>query len=80
LNTWLEALQHFSNLVVIAKRIEKVIRIGKILDLNEKKGFTGWRKETEVHNVEGGCKGKKITYQYNYDFKKHMHLPLTYPI
>jgi hypothetical protein len=41
LNTWLEALQHFSNLVVIAKRIKKVIRIGKILDLNEKKGFTG---------------------------------------
>jgi len=54
--------------------------MGKIIDLNEKMGFTRWKKETEVHNIEEGCKGKKKTYQYNYDFKKHMHLPLPYPI
>jgi phosphopentomutase len=42
--------QHFTDLVVIAERIEQAIGLGKIADLIEKNGFTEKGKETE-----GGC-------------------------
>jgi len=42
--------QHFTNLVVIAKRIEQAIGLGKIANPIEKNGFTGKGKDTE-----GGC-------------------------
>jgi hypothetical protein len=42
--------QHFTNLVVIAKRIEQAIGLGKIANPIEKNGFMGKGKDTE-----GGC-------------------------
>jgi hypothetical protein len=37
--------QHFTDLVVIAERIEKVIELCKIVNSIEEKGFTGKKKE-----------------------------------
>jgi len=48
--------QHFTDLVVIAERIEQTIGLGKIADPTEKKGFTEKGKDTE-----GGCQG---TYRF----------------
>ncbi|XP_061947974.1 uncharacterized protein LOC133671268 [Populus nigra] len=62
------AAQNFSDLVVIAERIEQVVRTGRIMDPIEKRGFVGKRKEVEIHNVERESRGKK-TYQDNYSFK-----------
>ena len=42
--------QHFTDLVVIAERIEQAIGLGKIADLTEKERFHLKRKDTE-----GGC-------------------------
>jgi len=61
--------QYFSDLVVIVKKIKQAIHMGKIADPNEKTSFFGQRKETEIHNVKIGGKGKKKTYQDNYGFK-----------
>ena len=36
--------QHFTDLVVIAKRIEQAIGLGKIVDPTKKNGFTEKRK------------------------------------
>ena len=47
--------QHFTDLVVIAERIEQAIRLGKIFDPTEKNGFIGKGKDTE-----GGC---QVTYR-----------------
>jgi hypothetical protein len=49
--------------VVITKRIKQVIRLEKIADSTKKKSFTGKRKEIEIHNIEGGYKGKRKNYQ-----------------
>jgi hypothetical protein len=49
--------QHFTDLVVIAKRIEQAIRLGKIVDPTEKNGFTEKGKDTE-----GGCQGTNHSY------------------
>jgi len=62
------AAQNFSDLVVIAERIEQAVRTGRIVDPTEKRGFIGKRKETEVHNVERESRGKN-TYQDIYSFK-----------
>jgi hypothetical protein len=43
--------QHFTDLVVIAERIEQAIGLGKIVNLTEKNGFT-----------EGGCQGTYRSY------------------
>jgi YesN/AraC family two-component response regulator len=43
--------QHFTDLVVIAERIEQAIGLGKIANLTEKNGFT-----------EGGCQGTYRSY------------------
>jgi hypothetical protein len=40
------SVQHLTNLVAIAERIEQIIRSGKIVDSTEKKSFVGKRKET----------------------------------
>jgi hypothetical protein len=37
--------QYFSNLVVIAERIEQAIRLGRIVDSTEEKSFTGRKKK-----------------------------------
>jgi hypothetical protein len=50
--------QHFTDLVVIAERIEQVIGLGKIVDLNEKNGFTKKEKDTE-----GGGQGSYRSYR-----------------
>jgi hypothetical protein len=50
------SVQHFTDLVVIAKRIEQAIGLGKIVDPTEKNGFTEKGKDTE-----GGCQG---TYHF----------------
>ena len=55
--------QHFTDMVVITERIEQTIWLGKIADSNEEKGFTGKRKETKVHKIKGGYKGKRKSYQ-----------------
>jgi hypothetical protein len=51
--------QSFSDLVIIAEQIEQAIRIGRITDPSEKRGFIGRKKEVDVHNVEGEGKGRK---------------------
>jgi hypothetical protein len=48
-----------SGRVATAKRIEQVVRLERIADSTEKKSLTRKKKETEVHNIEGGYKGKK---------------------
>ena len=60
--------QHFIDLVVITKRIEQVIGLGKIAYPTGKKGFIGKRKDTKVHNTEGGYKGKRNNYQKHLPF------------
>ncbi|XP_073264245.1 uncharacterized protein [Populus alba] len=62
------AAQNFSDLVFIAERIEHAIQAGRIVDLIEKRGFVGRKKESEIHNVERGGRGRKV-YQDNYNFK-----------
>jgi hypothetical protein len=49
--------QHFTDLVVIAERIEQAIGLGKIADPTEKNSFTEKRKDTE-----GGCQGTYHSY------------------
>ena len=55
--------QYFSDLVVIAERIEQAIWLGRIVDSTEEKSFTGKRKETEVHNIKSGYKGERKNYK-----------------
>lgn len=45
--------QHFTGIVIVAKRIEKAIKAGKILDAVNSRGFIERRKEKEVHNIKG---------------------------
>jgi len=61
--------QHFIDLVVIAKRIEQVIGLGKIADPTGKKGFIRKRKDIKVRNTEGGYKGKRNNYQKHLPFQ-----------
>jgi hypothetical protein len=49
--------QHFTDLVVVAERIEQVIGLGKIADPTEKNGFTEKGKDTE-----GGGQGSYCFY------------------
>jgi hypothetical protein len=49
--------QHFTDLVIIAERIEQAIRLGKIVDPTEKNGFTEKGKDNE-----GGCQGTYHSY------------------
>jgi hypothetical protein len=49
--------QHFTDLVVIAERIEQAIGLGKIADPTEKNSFTEKRKDTE-----GGFQGTYHSY------------------
>jgi len=49
--------QHFTDLVIIAERIEQAIGLGKITDPTEKNGFTEKEKENE-----GGCQGTYHSY------------------
>ncbi|XP_061945039.1 uncharacterized protein LOC133669048 [Populus nigra] len=60
--------QHFYDAVTIAERIEQAIRMGRMLEPTEKKGFTGKKKDSEVNNVEGVYKGKKKNY-HHYNFQ-----------
>jgi len=53
----------FSDMVVIARRIKQVIQLGRIVDSTEEKSFTRKRKETEVHNIKSGYKGKRKNYK-----------------
>jgi hypothetical protein len=53
--------QHFTDLVFIAESIEQAIWLGKIADSTEEKDFIRKKKETEVHYIEGGYKGKERT-------------------
>eukprot|EP00258_Populus_trichocarpa_P037241 XP_024453260.1 uncharacterized protein LOC112326933 [Populus trichocarpa] len=55
--------QHFYDVVRIAERIEQGIRSGRIAEPIEKRGFIGKKKENEVHNLEGGYKGRIKNYQ-----------------
>jgi hypothetical protein len=48
---------------MIAERIEQAIRLGRIVDSSEEKRFTKKKKETEVHNIEGGYKGERKNYK-----------------
>lgn len=60
LNTWQEAQQYFTDLIVIAERIEQAVRGSKILDPSKKKGFDRRKKEIEVYNIKDeNYKGKK---------------------
>ncbi|XP_034892100.1 uncharacterized protein [Populus alba] len=59
--------QHFYDAVTIAERIEQAIRVGRMSEPTEKKGFTG-KKDSEVNNVEGVYKGKKTNY-HHYNFQ-----------
>jgi hypothetical protein len=49
--------QHFTDLVVIAERIEQAIGLGKIVDPTEKNGFTEKGKDNE-----GGCQDTYHSY------------------
>jgi hypothetical protein len=60
--------QHFTDLVIIAERIEQAIGLGKIVDPTKEKGFKGKKKETEIHNTEYGYKDKRNNYQEHLTF------------
>jgi len=49
--------QHFTDLVIIAERIEQAIGLGKITNPTEKNGFTKKGKDNE-----GGCQGTYHSY------------------
>jgi len=49
--------QHFTDLIVIAERIEQAIELGKIVDPNKKNDFTEKGKDTE-----GGSQGSYRSY------------------
>jgi hypothetical protein len=49
--------QHFTDLIVIAERIEQVIGLGKIVDPTEKNDFIEKGKDTE-----GGGQGSYRSY------------------
>jgi hypothetical protein len=55
--------QYFFDLVAIAERTEQAIHLGRIADSTEEKHFTREKKETEVHNVKGGYKNERKSYQ-----------------
>jgi hypothetical protein len=63
------SVQNFSDLVVIAERIEQAVQMGRITNPSEKRGFIGRRKEAEIHNIGDESKERKKTYQDNYNFK-----------
>jgi hypothetical protein len=46
------SVQYFYDVVVITERIEQRIKAGRILELTEKKGFNGRKKDVEMRNVE----------------------------
>ncbi|XP_011016207.1 PREDICTED: uncharacterized protein LOC105119733, partial [Populus euphratica] len=48
--------QHFYDAITIVERIEQAIRMGRMLEPIEKKGFIGKKKDSEVNHVEGGYK------------------------
>jgi hypothetical protein len=49
--------QHFTDLVVIAERIEQAIGLGKIVDPTGKNSFTEKGKD-----IKGGCQGTYHSY------------------
>ena len=49
--------QHFTDLVVIAERIEQAIGLGKISNPTKKNGFTKKGKD-----IEGSCQGTYRSY------------------
>lgn len=55
--------------VVITKRIEQGIRVGRLLKPTENKGFARRRKDAKVSNVEKEYKSKK-----NYQTKSYQNL------
>jgi hypothetical protein len=60
-------IQHFIDIVIVAKRIEQGMRADRFTDLSDKKGFTRGKKDIEVNDVEGkGYKGKGYQNTYNY--------------
>jgi len=44
--------QYFYDVVVITERIEQKIKVGRILEPTEKKGFNRRKKDVEMSNVE----------------------------
>jgi hypothetical protein len=54
--------QHFYDTVRVAERIEQGIKVRRIPEPLEKKGFIGRRREGDVNNLEGGYKGKRVNY------------------
>lgn len=70
--------QHFSDLVIVAKRIKQTIRVGKIVDPSKTSGFTGKKKEAKVYNVKGkGYKGKN-NYHDNSHNTYNFQIPAPY--
>ena len=55
--------QHFYDAVRIAERIEQGIRSGRIMELVEKRGFIGKKREVEVNSLEDRQRGKSKSYQ-----------------
>ena len=56
--------QHFYDAVRIAERIEQGIKVGRIAEPLQTKGFIGRKMEGHVNNFEGGSNGKIVT-SYN---------------
>jgi hypothetical protein len=52
--------QHFYDAVRITERIEQGIKAGRIAEPLEKKGFIGRKRESDVNNLKGGYKGKRV--------------------
>lgn len=70
--------QHFSDLVIVGKRIKQTIRVGKIVDPSKTSGFTGKKKEAKVYNVKGkGYKGKN-NYHDNSHNTYNFQIPAPY--
>jgi len=53
--------QQFTNVVAVAKRIEKGVKSDRISIPTEKRGFK--EKRREVDHVEDGCRGRKNQFQ-----------------
>jgi hypothetical protein len=71
------AAQNFSDLVVIAERIEQAVRTGKIMDSTEKRGFVGKKKKQKFTVSKGKVEERKLTKIII--VLKPLHLPRSYP-
>jgi hypothetical protein len=71
------AAHNFSDLVVIAERIEQAVRTGRIMDPTKKRGFFGKKKKQKFTMSKGKVEERKPTKIIT--ISKPLHRPPPYP-